>query len=409
MRVTQTSLILGFIILWSILLHGLYYPIRVNFSADQGLFGLEAFRIWQNKEITLVGPTASLNFDGHSLIQGSISYYFMLIWLLLGQFNPIYSSFIFSIFSCLMIVPLYFGSKWLTNRSTALIICLIYGWTPYFVDYTNFLWNPNFQIALSPLIIFFLGKYHQQSKIRWLILTGIIAGILTMFHFQFLIVITLISVAIIFKYKWKQFFLFISGYLIGFSPLIIFEIKNQFYNLQTLLLIIKNPSFGQYSSGTPPHYWLSIVFCVIVFISIMTQKYSLKLPMIKLMLIFSLISLLYYASPPTQAFGMAKNWNYQSEEASFKIIKDQNLASFNIVNLIYETEASVQHYLIKTQQNNLAISDYDKNQYLFIIGNQNLINSTQAYQVTEFQPNQLIKIWTLNKDYQLFLYQRQQN
>ncbi len=407
MKLTQTGAVLAFIILWSILLHGLYYPTRVNFSADQGLFGLEAFRIWQNKEITLVGPTASLNFEGHSLIQGSISYYFMLIWLLLGQFNPVYSSFLFSIFSCFMIIPLYFGSKWLTNRSTAIIICLIYGWTPYFVDYTNFLWNPNFQIALSPLLIFFLGKYHQQNKIRWLLLTGIAAGILTMFHFQFLIVITFISLAIIIKYRWKRFFFFVSGYLIGFSPLLIFEIKNQFYNLQTLLLIIKNPSFGQYSSGTPPHYWLSIIFCSIIIISLFIQKYTIKLSVIKLMLIFSLISLLYYTSPPAQGFGMGKNWNYQLEETSFKIIKDQQLASFNVVNLIYETEASVQHYLIKTQQNNLMTTDYNQNQYLFIIGNHNLINSTKAYQVTDFKPNLLIKTWSLNEDYQLFLYQRQ--
>ena len=122
-----------------------------------------------------------------------------------------------------------------------------------------------------------------------------------------------------------------------------------------------------------------------------------------MLLIFDLF---VYLPKPKQAFGMAKNWNYLMEKKAFEIIKNEKLADFNIVNLIYDNLSVVIKYQMKKEGVQINYDDYYNNKYLFVINKDANIFSNPAYEVKTFQPNKKLKQWKLNDYYNLYLFER---
>ena len=83
------KLIILFFIVLFIFIRSLNFAEHLNFSFDQAWGATRVFEIWKNKEINLVGPGSSIVVRGKQILQGSINYYYNLIFLLLGKFDPI--------------------------------------------------------------------------------------------------------------------------------------------------------------------------------------------------------------------------------------------------------------------------------------------------------------------------------
>lgn len=180
--------LLSFLVLF-ILIRSINFQYHLNFSTDQALFSSQALSIIKNKTLTLIGPKFSLEYDGRFMFQGPLIYYFLIPFLLLGNYDPIKSSFIFMIFCSLMLIPLYFGTRLLINKNAAILFIIIYALFPVFINYTRFLWNPNFQFALLPLLLLLMGIFKKQSNFPLFWLSSATLGLLLQFHYSFLIVI----------------------------------------------------------------------------------------------------------------------------------------------------------------------------------------------------------------------------
>ena len=216
-----------FLIISFIAIRSVHFTEALNFSFDQGHGLTRVLEMWKNKEITLVGPASSIIADNKQLLQGSIIYYFMLIFALLGKFDPITSSYIFMFFSSLGIIPLYLGMKKLANERAALLMVLIYTLLPMFIDYTRFFFGPNFLIPLSTILVYLMGLYKEKFKDINLFFIFAYTGILMQFHYQIAIILIILFVYYCLKH-WipasarmtKTLLIMIGGFCVGFSPMI---------------------------------------------------------------------------------------------------------------------------------------------------------------------------------------------
>ena len=104
-------LVLSLFIIFFVVIRSFHFSKSLNFSFDQGHGFIHILEMWRNKEVTLVGPASSISADNKQLLQGSIIYYFTLVFALLGKFDPVASSYVFMLFSSLGIIPLYLGMK----------------------------------------------------------------------------------------------------------------------------------------------------------------------------------------------------------------------------------------------------------------------------------------------------------
>lgn len=402
--------ILFLLLILSLSFHLYNYPERVNFSMDQAKFSIKALDLWENKELSLIGPTMSFNVEGREIFQGGIIYYFQLIFLLLGNLDPVLSSGLFAVFAVTMAIPLYIGTNLLLGKNKGLLITAVYLLVPLFVTYTNFFWNPNYQLALLPLLFLFFGLYKKTQKWFYLLFAGIWMGLIVQFHYQLALsgIFILIWIKLFLKTSWTKLLIFLVGGIIGFLPILIFEFRNHFYNLNTVIYFLNNfEKAANSSSGfTHPHYYLSWIVIGIFLVVSMLKKVELKYVylLIGFLTIWNILTLM---PKPNQEFGTKRDWNFQDEKKVFQIIRDQNITGYNMTNLDYDTVYQVQKYLHKINNLSGNIKDYWETDKLFVvIPNDEKMEDDQAYEVRIMKPYKIVNQWEINPNYNLYLIQK---
>jgi len=398
-----------------ILIRSLHFVDFLNWSQDQAECGMAALDIWRNKKLTLIGPQISASFEGRLLFQGPITYYLFLIFLLAGNWDPVKASYLFMLFASFLIFPLFYGVKKLTNKKVAYIIVLIYSFIPYYINYTRFLWNSTLQLTFSILFIYFFSFYQKSKNLKYFFISSFFLGLLLQFHYQFILIILIFFIYFLFfkKISIKEWFIFILGIILGFSPLIIFELKHQFYNTKTAILFIKNWSrVDKPGNLTMPHYYLTLSFLFLIFFSYKFKNFINKIKW-KFIIIFGFIlfftSLFQNIKKPSQSYwAPAKDWKYSMEEKAYQIIKKQPIKkNFNVADLsYYNTKAAVIKYFLKRDNFSINFDDYYQNRYLYVISKNNEYQNTLSYEVAFFKPRKLIKKWHLQNDFYLYLFER---
>jgi hypothetical protein len=416
---TKEFLLLAFIIGLFILLRSVYFTDHLNFSADQAEQSADVLQYYRDHKVPLIGnPINSTVYEGHYMYQGPGYYYMLFPFLLLTNFDPINSSYLFMLFCALMVIPLYFGMKMLVNARAATIMVLIYALAPYYLNYTRFHWNPNYQLALLPLLILLMGLY-KKNKSPWIFfLMSALLGFLFQFHYQFILIILGVGIYyfVIKRVSPKLLLHFFGGLIIGVAPLLVFELRHEFYNINTLILLLTNyDKVTKAGSITTPHYYISLSFIAIVCLLGLLQN---RIPKKRQFLILSAVlaaglftwsAVLNFQKPQTAFWSYAPNWKYENTAKVYEIIKESKLENYNVADLsYYNTKASTVKYLMKRDNVNIQYEEYYTNKYLFVIKASNTeLFDTMSYEVAFFKPSKLLNTWELNEHYNLYLLERQ--
>lgn len=397
------------IIVAFILVRTINFTEHLNFSADQGLHASKSFELWRDKKIELLGPSASFKIGEKSIFFGSITYYFQLLFLLPARFDPLISSYLFMLFSSFLTIFLFFGTKMLSDKKTAYVVTSLYAFLPWYIQYTGFLWNPNFQLALSPFLIFLLGLYNIYAKKIIVFLIGLFAGLLLMFHYSFIFVILGLGIYLVFfkRISFIEVVIWLVGLAVGFSPMILFELRNNFYTLRTILeLFTLEKSTKGY--GITIHYFLLIIFfmlcvCVICLRRVLSMKVVIFISVV--LFIFAL----FYSTQPQDYYKAKKSWNYKSELKVYEYIRKDNLQNYNIANLAYDTLAQVQKYFHLKDNMNLDRENYTTNMYLYVIADSQKNVEKGPYEVSSIKPYEIVSVRKINEGYNLYLLKRISN
>jgi hypothetical protein len=396
-------ILLILIIVGFILIRALRLSYGFHFLHDQALFSFNALELWRDKALVLIGPPTSWHFEGRYIFQGSAIYYVWLLLLLVSRFDPYLATWVYMLLSALLLVPLYFGVKNLISRSAALILCLFYVLYPTSIAATTELWNPHFQFALLPLLIYCLAKYQMSRHLIWMGLTGAMAGFLLQFHYQFVLTVLGLLVWSVVQRSYRGALTYIGGVLVGFAPLVVFELRNDWYNVQTILLLLKHPGevfAGQ--SGLPYHYLLSLIPLALLLCLAIAKRY------VRSWLVVSMGMALAVTVPNTlqRMAGIERglSWSYRDELKAYQLIREQGLSDYNVTSF-YQGIATPQRYLHLLDGIELS-TDYYHNRYLFILYPDESYGTNSAYEMNSFRPATKIGEWKINSVYNLYLLKR---
>lgn len=412
-------ILISFLIFFFIFIRSINFVDHLNFSGDQATHSATARELFDNKKITLIGnPITSTVYDGRMIFQGPLVYYMYMFFQILGGWDPIYASYVFMIFCALMIIPLFFGIKKMFGFRFALVVCTIYTLMPYYVNYTRFLWNPNFQLSLIPVLVLLLSYLSEKKNKFVLFILSVYLGLLLQLHYQFILVIIGIF---IYYFLYKKlgvfnFFVFFIGILIGISPIIIFELRHGFYNINTVLLMMSHWGEVQKAGNwNTPHYHLSTSLMLLIFVLGFFSKHLNKIKENIFLYFYSIIfvilflySAITFFPKPTHGFwSMVDNWYYKDEYKIYQIIKNENLKNFNVVNLLYDAKSKVIIYFLKRDGFTENWDDYYHEKYLFVVDFKDNFMNRPVYEVKEFNPSVIIKKWQINENgVKLFLLKR---
>ena len=213
-----------------------FWQIRdyVVFLGDEGRDMLVMRKIFTEQKIPFLGPTASVG----GFYLGPIYYWMAAPFLYLWRFDPVGPSYFVAALGVATVFLLYKFLRESVGFWPALLSSFLYATAPLIVRYSRSSWNPNPLPFFALLLIYCLYLGISRKKIIYFFLAGASFGIAVQLHYLSSILIV-ISAAIIlvntnFK-KWLPIFLTLfAGFVVTFSPFLIFEIRHQFPNFKTI-------------------------------------------------------------------------------------------------------------------------------------------------------------------------------
>jgi len=231
---------------WLMILSLLLFFINIDKTylliQDTARDSVRMIQIWQNKELTLIGPPASIGQRStREFYLGSLSYYFGIFGLLVTNFQA-WGAIIIQVLIFVTSIPvayLLFRDELKLKRP--LLGVFLYVVSPLALIHLRFYWNPNAILGLSTWF-WYLALRKREGNFS-LILSGIILGIIFNLHYFAVLPLFLWLVFLAFSHKlWKAFTIF-SGFVLGSSPIWIFELRNNFFLSKTFLFNLTEKGF----------------------------------------------------------------------------------------------------------------------------------------------------------------------
>lgn len=232
----------------------------MTFLGDEGRDVLVAYNILHGHP-TLLGPTASVG----GFFLGPIYYYFMAPFLWLFNYNPVGPAVMVAFFGAATVFLIYKVGSEFFNKTVGIVAAFLYSISPLVIAYSRSSWNPNLMPFFSLLTLYLIYKAVKSNKIKLFILSGFVFGITMQLHYLALFLGVIVAVymllySFVFTRKnilpmlIKQYTYTYVGFVVGWSPFLVFEIRHRFINI----IRIFNFIFHSGDTGSDAHFFETI-------------------------------------------------------------------------------------------------------------------------------------------------------
>lgn len=221
-----------------------FWQIRdyVVFLGDEGRDMIILRNMIQEKRPVFLGPTASVG----GFYLGPIYYWMAAPFLALTLFDPVGPSIMVALFGVATVLLLYRFLKETTSFYPAFLASLLYATAPLIVRYSRSSWNPNPLPFFALLQIYSIYLAISRKNPKFFILAGLCFGVAIQLHYLSVMLIPISALIILINTSYRKWLIAVTllalGFLITFSPFLIFEIKHNFPNFRTILEFVTRDS-----------------------------------------------------------------------------------------------------------------------------------------------------------------------
>ena len=379
----------------------------VNFSADQGRDFLLVYRMIVTRRPTLLGPPTSIS-QAHF---GPAYYYLLAPFLLLFRFDPLAGSLMTIFFDLLTLVLVWSTAQRLWGRPAALAAALFYATFPPIVETGRVSLNPFLTPFFTALFLYLLLFYHRQ-KTSWL-LVGASLGLLFQLHYAAFFWTLLLFPLLLRKQKpsSKGFLLLFLGFVVFLSPMILFELRHQFFNTKMWLNFFQHPRLSFSTAHFPIHYFvafwplLALGFGWVVG-RLAQTSFRLAAALVLVVTLFNLAGLDFRRD---HGYTMPSGWNLPGLRRVCQIIASDPASSgnFNIAaTLDGDTRALPYRYLLEAVYHRppQGVEDYPQAETLFVVSRQsaNQLLTNPVWEISSFQPATVAQRWHIQNGIYLY-------
>lgn len=380
---------------------------RVDFGPDQGRDFLVTYQIYLDKQIKLIGPPSEYTLYGRQFFFGPAPYYFILPALLMGQWNPLsVSYFIIFLNFAVLIIAVILLNKYLKEKLIVYAFTFLCCVTPLFVEYSQSYWNPYFMLPISLLLVPLLtmSKYKPSNSLIFFIIIGFIFGLGMQFHYSFIfaVILGVIWLMVNKKITIKSSLSLSVGFVLGFLPLIIFELRNNFYNTNTFLLLLQSSTHVHTDFSLHAFYFISVLpFFFFILSWVVVERFRVDHNLLYAgLIVYALISILIISFQHTPSL------SYSTLKQISQVIHQDHLTEFNIVDqLTGDNRAMALRYLLTVDNSEpLSVTEYPKVKLLYVYSREPiaLLLKNPVWEISSAKIKTVTQIWRINKDIYLY-------
>lgn len=398
-------LILALIVFLFLFLRFVNLSEAINFGSDAGRDFLAVWNIVETQHPTLIGPPSQYTIEGREFFFGPASYYVILPALLIGNWEPLVVSYFLIL---LNLVALLVSLLLINNAMKQKLVVVLFGLfctiTPEMITYAQSYWNPYLMLPISTLLVGLLVGAKKFRSGMFFITIGALFGLGLQFHYSFIfaIIVSLVWLIVIRRLSLHAAISITGGFVVGFLPVLLFELRNNFYNLNTLILVITDMKAIQNSNGFPTYYLISLLpFIFFLFACLLVQVRTRS-------------NILFFFCLSLFVLLVAYGWmNFPSPQIRYPLLKQMvsiiqkdKPANFNIVDqATRDNRASALRYLLTVKGLEAkGATDYASPTTLYIYSKRPLTEllKNPVWEIKSFLPFKDVKVWELEDNF--FLY-----
>jgi len=203
------------------------------FGFDQGRDYLAVKSIVEDKKITLIGSEIGAGTAGfRGIFHGPFHYYLLSVPYIIFDGNPYGGMVLTYLYGIITIILLFVIGKKLYGNMGGLFAAGLAAISAPLISQSRFIWNSHGAPVFVLLTFYFVYKLCQQVRYRYLFLASFFAAFI--YNFQIAIAvpmsISLVILAIIILRirDVKKYAAIVLGFVFGFSPMILFELRHDF-------------------------------------------------------------------------------------------------------------------------------------------------------------------------------------
>jgi hypothetical protein len=317
-----------------------------TFHSDQGTFFLETWQMVQEQKPRLIGLKVSTKeVLGRAFFTGPLFYYFLAILGIITNWNPSIITKIFLFFWWLTGLGIYHLVKKNSGNLAGLTAYGLFAVCPFLISFSRIVWNSGLLPLIAVLFFASLYQVNKKSTVIWWFLTGLFLGLGLNLNYAAFLWFPLLAIFFfwgILKKKWglKMAIPILAGFVLGELPLILFELRHNFYNIKTILFFLQLGVLEGRTKGPVTDYHFIFALLPLFFlvwgklISLIEKNWGFIIALsLSLMLFFSLtISINWQQKWGT---GMPKGWTLAKEQKVAKEICDNvNDQAYEIAQVI---------------------------------------------------------------------------
>lgn len=231
---------------------------RIGFEWDQEQFSNQIKAIVVNHKLTLLGPRV-VSDKGFYL--APYFTYILIPFYLLTNLHPWALIYFLVFFNILFFVSAFFIIKKIFGFFQAIVFFLLWSSSSLMAGFDVGGWWP-VTIPLGVILTWFVlyQLFKNNSFANWLIL-GLVLGFFVNMHFQFifLVIFSLFFLILSFinkkSFNLKRIVLTLSGFLLMFIPLLIFDLRHDFLNSKAFINFFLSKDAA---IGNDPNVWFTV-------------------------------------------------------------------------------------------------------------------------------------------------------
>ena len=408
------GIIFGLITLGSLILRFNHYEKLVNFHLDPPLFLNEVQAMVEAQKIRLIGPlVATKVIEGRYFFTGPTFYWLLAVLGILLNWDVLLMTAFFAFWWVGTFILIFFWLKRRFGFSLALILYSLISFIPYLVPYSRMIWNPHFIPFFGVLLLWALEE-RRKRRLNYF-LAGLSFGLGLSIHYSAILFIPLILYFFINDFRKKSFsflswLFFFGGVVLVESPLLLFEIRHDFYNLRTILFQVSHLelsagySFGFYSHEY--YYLFPLVPLMVKAYALFLKKLKkaisfrvLLIPHLVLIIFFFLYSLL---GPQREAAINPKGWSLARQKEVAQMIIEDNEKGFEVATIINsDTRAGELRWWLKQMGHEpMGVEEYNQTDILYLVAPETRpVEDEKVYEIQSLRPFEVQKQVDIGDNY----------
>ncbi len=314
------------------------YSGLVDFHLDPPLFMHDVLDMVESGKPRLIGSiVTSKMVDGRSIFSGPIHYYILAILGVIFNWDIIWLSAFYTLLwpAGFVILILYFRKRMGDFAALGLFALLMF--LPQIITTSRQIWNPHLlPIFLYPSLLLLVGL--SRPVLRYFV-SGLLWGLAFSANYSAILILP-VYLFVIIRRSSRSFLPYLLGALTANLPLLVFELRHDFYNFRTAYFLLTHQTdSGTYTSS---YYYLypgiiaGSIALAIFFSRIRHNKIHKQCA--AALIIFAILCL----RSPTRLLTFPAGWDILGQKQVVDIIQSDSPQRFNVATTIHADTRSLE-------------------------------------------------------------------